>query len=58
MNPKDANLKKKNILDDIDRITNEGLAGGRTGDPEHNGEIDSAVEIPEESPPTLNGEQF
>ncbi|WP_164985115.1 hypothetical protein [Ammoniphilus sp. CFH 90114] len=55
MNPKDANLKKKNNLDDIDRFTNEGLAGGRSGEFEHNGEIDDAVEIPEESPPTING---
>jgi hypothetical protein len=55
MNPRDTTPKQgKNVLDDIDRMTNEGLAGGWEGELNRNGLINTA-EIEEESPPTLNG---
>lgn len=43
---------KDRFFMDIDRMTNEGLAGGYVTD-EDNGEIDAAVEIESESEPTL-----
>lgn len=55
MNPKDTTHKQgKNIMDDVDRMTNEGLAGGWEGEPGRNGLINT-VDLEEEAPPTLNG---
>ncbi|WP_167577717.1 hypothetical protein [Ammoniphilus sp. YIM 78166] len=56
MNPRDTNPQTgKNVMDDIDRMTNEGLAGGREGDLTRNALVNTP-EMPEETPPTLNGE--
>lgn len=55
MNPRDTTPNKgKNLMDDIDRMTNEGLAGGWEGELNRNALINTA-EIEEESPPTVNG---
>jgi|GEM_PF-6298819 len=55
MNPKDTSPEKgKNVMDDMDRMTNEGLASGRDGERNRNGKINTP-EMPEEAPPTLNG---
>lgn len=54
MNPRDTSKQDKNFMDDIDRMTNEGLAGGWEGELNRNGLINTA-EMEEESPPTLNG---
>lgn len=55
MNPRDTAKKNgKNLMDDVNRMTNEGLAGGREGEVNLNGLINT-VDIQEEEPPTLNG---
>lgn len=55
MNPRDTSPNQlKNYMDDMDRMTNEGLAAGWEGELNRNGLINTA-EIEEESPPTLNG---
>jgi len=52
MEPKDVKFEgKEEWFMDIDRMTNEGLAGGHVGPDYHNGEIDTATEIQKESPP-------
>lgn len=56
MNPteKDTTVEGKDkFFMDIDRMTNEGLAGGYVAE-EDNGNIDAATEIESESEPTLN----
>ncbi len=55
MNPKVKDTTsegKDKFFMDIDRMTNEGMAGGYITD-DDNGEIDTAVEIEPESEPTL-----
>lgn len=55
MNPRDTAPKQGiNTMDDVDRMTNEGLAGGREGEFNLNGLVNT-VEFREEAPPTLNG---
>ena len=59
MNPKDTTTptkRGKNLFDDVDRMTNEGLAGGWEGDDNRNGLINTVdLEEEVEAPPTLNG---
>jgi hypothetical protein len=54
MNPMDTTRIGKNLMDDIDRMTNEGLAGGWEGELDRNGLINTSA-MEEEAPPTLNG---
>ena len=55
LNPRDTTPKQgKNLQDDVDRMTNEGLAGGWEGQISRNGLINT-VDLEEEAPPTLNG---
>ena len=57
MNPKKTKQTQKNVADDLNRMINEGLAGGWDGEPERNGRIDTP-EIKKEDPPTVNGKRL